>query len=135
MMLASKKRLGTVLGILQFVIGVGAVPAGISMILDPTGAGLGMSTGMLAGSPFSTFFIPGVVLLLVNGIGSLTGGVLTFTGHQRASLVAIGLGAFLMAWIIVQVLSMGPPLHWLQVLYFVLGGVELILGWQLNRAT
>jgi hypothetical protein len=59
---------------------------------------------------------------------------LTFTRHQHASLVAIGLGAFLIAWIVVQVLSMGPPLHWLQVLYFLLGGVELILGWQLNRA-
>jgi hypothetical protein len=104
------------------------------MILDPTGSGLGMSTGMLAGSPFSTFLIPGVVLLLVNGIGSLIGGVLTFTGHRRASLVAIGLGVFLIAWIVVQVLSMGPPLHWLQVMYFVLGSVELFLGWQLNRA-
>jgi hypothetical protein len=133
MMLASKNRLRTILGILQVVIGVGAVPAGISMILDPTGTGLGMSTSMLAGSPFPTFLIPGMVLLLVNGIGSLIGGVLTFTAHQRASLVAIGLGAFLIAWIVVQVLSLGPPLHWLQVMYFVLGGVELILGWQLNR--
>ena len=133
-MLASKKRLGTVLGIVQVFIGVGAVPAGIILILDPSGAGVGQSIEALEGSPFPNYLIPGVVLLLVNGVGSLTGGVLTFTRHQRASLVAIGLGAFLMAWIIVQVMIYDPPIHWLQALYFVLGGVELILGWQLNRA-
>ena len=133
-MLASKKHLGTILGIVQVFVGVGAVPAGIILILDPSGAGVGQSLEALEGSPFPNYLIPGVVLLLVNGIGSLTGGVLTFTRHQRASLVAIGLGAFLIAWIVVQVLSLGPPLHWLQVMYFVLGGVELILGWQLNRA-
>ncbi len=133
-MLASKKRLGTVLGILQVVIGVGAVPAGISLILDPSGAGVGQSLEALEGSPFPNYLIPGLFLLGVNGIGSLIGALLTFRRQPLAALTAIGLGAFLMAWVVVQVLSMGPPLHWLQVLYFVLGGVELILGWQLNRA-
>lgn len=37
-----------------------------------------------------------------------------------------------MAWIVVQVITLGPPLHWLQILYFVLGAVELLLGWGMN---
>jgi hypothetical protein len=32
----------------------------------------------------------------------------------------------------VQVITLGPPLHWLQILYFVLGAVELLLGWRMN---
>jgi len=28
--------------------------------------------------------------------------------------------------------TLGPPLHWLQVLYFVLGAIELGLGWMMD---
>jgi hypothetical protein len=59
--------------------------------------------------------------------------VLTFRRHAFAGEAAMGLGAFLMAWIIVQVWVLGPPPHWLQILYFVLGGVEFGLGWQIER--
>lgn len=124
----------SVLGVLQVVIGLGAIPAGISMILDPTGSGLGMSPDALAGSPFPDYLVPGIFLLLVNGLGSLAGAVLTFGRRRLADLVAIGLGAFLVAWIVVQVLSLGLPIHWLQWLYGLLGVVELLLGWRVSRA-
>lgn len=131
-MTSSKKTLRIVLGVLQIFVGIGAIPAGLSMLLDPTGASLGMSLDALAGSPFPSYFVPGLFLLVVNGVGSLVGAALTFTRHRRASLVAIGLGAFLVAWLIVQVLALGPPIHWLQAMYFVLGVAELVLGWRLG---
>ena len=31
-----------------------------------------------------------------------------------------------------MVIILGPPLHWLQILYFVLGAVELLLGWRMK---
>jgi len=104
----------------------------VGMLADPSGSGLGMSTDMLAGSPFPNFLIPGIFLLMVNGVGSLFGAFLTFRRHQYAGLVAMGLGGFLIAWIIIQVISLGPPIHWLQWMYFVLGVVELVLGWQID---
>jgi hypothetical protein len=114
-------------------IGVGAIPAGLALVLDPSGSTIGMSSEMLAGSPFPDFLVPGIFLLLVNGIASLTGAVLTFRRHALAGKAAMGLGAFLMAWIVVQVWVLGPPLHWLQILYFVLGIAEFGLGWQIGR--
>lgn len=127
------KRLVLLTGLLQVLIGVGAVPAGLAFILDPSGSLIGMSPEMLEGSPLPDFLVPGIFLLLVNGIGSLTGAVLTFRRHALAGRAAMGLGAFLMAWIVVQVWVLGPPIHWLQVLYFVFGVVEFGLGWMIGR--
>lgn len=128
-----RKRLVWFTGTLQALLAIGAIPAGLGFILDPTGSEIGMSPEMLAGSPFPDFLVPGIVLFLVNGIGSLAGAVLTFRRHALAGKAAMGLGVFLMAWIVVQVWVLGPPLHWLQILYFVLGTVEFGLGWQMER--
>ncbi|MBN1122667.1 MAG: hypothetical protein JXJ17_16435 [Anaerolineae bacterium] len=127
-----KKWLNIVLCVLQVFIGIGAIPAAVVLISDPSGAGLGMSMDMLVGSPFPNFLIPGIFLLMVNGVGSLIGAFLSFRRHEYASLAAMGLGLFLIMWIIIQVISLGPPVHWLQWMYFVLGGVELVLGWQID---
>jgi len=123
---SDRRRLATGLGILQMFIGIGAVPAGIAMISDPSGRGLGMPLEMLANSPFSDFLIPGVFLLVINGIGSLLGGIASFKRYRCAGEIAAGLGTFLILWIAAQVWWMG--VHWLHVLYFVLGLVELTLG-------
>ncbi len=118
-----------VLGVLQVFVGIGAIPAGVGLIADPSGVSMGMSLDWLAGSPFPNFLIPGLFLFAVNGLGSFAGALMTFRRRQYAGLVAIGLGGFLMAWITIQVIIIGPPIHWLQTLYFVLGAVELASGW------
>jgi hypothetical protein len=128
---SNRRRLATGLGILQILIGVGAVPAGIAMISDPSGRSLGMPLEMLVNSPFADFLIPGVFLLVVNGIGSLLGGIASFIRHRFAGEIAAGLGTFLMVWIAAQIWWMG--VHWLHVLYFVLGLVELTLGLMFRR--
>jgi hypothetical protein len=56
------KRLIIWLGILQAFIGVGAVPAGILMIINPSGSDMGMTVEMLVNSPFPNFLIPGIFL-------------------------------------------------------------------------
>ena len=128
---SNRRRLATGLGILQMLIGIGAVPAGIAMISDPSGRSLGMPLEMLVNSPFADFLVPGVFLLVVNGIGSLLGGIASFNRHRYAGEIAAGLGTFLVVWIAAQVWWMG--VHWLHVLYFVLGLVELTLGLKLRR--
>lgn len=127
----SGKSLSVVLGILQVFIGIGAVPADLMMILDPSGSSLGMPLSMLANTPFSNFLIPGIFLLMVNGIGSLLGGLASFRRYRHADKIAIGLGTFLILWIAAQVWWMG--LHWLHIVYVVLGIVELVLGLMLRK--
>jgi hypothetical protein len=120
------------LAALQIFIGIGAVPAGIGLILDPTGGNLSMPLSMLDHSPFEDFLIPGLVLMTVNGFGSLIGALLTLRRHRSAGDVAFGLGVFLMAWIFLQVYWI-RMLHWLHPLYFGLGLLETILGLTLRR--
>ena len=115
------------LGIFQILIGVGAVGGGLGLVLDPTGESLGMTAGWLAGSPFSTFLIPGLFLFMVNGLGTLLGSVATFKIHKLAGEIAMALGAVMVLWIIIQVAIIGYT-SFLQPLYFVVGLLELLGG-------
>jgi CDP-diglyceride synthetase len=120
------------LGALQLFIGIGALAGGLGMVIDPSGEQLGMSTEWLANSPFADFFVPGLLLLIVNGIGNLAGGVATLRRYRYAGNLAMVLGAFLVIWIVAQVWWIGFS-HWLQPLYFVFGLIESTLGIQIWR--
>ena len=125
------------LGALQVFIGIGGVAGGFGLVTEPSGANLGFQVDLLGKSPFSNYLIPGLVLLLINGIGSLAGGVLSFLRYRYASPCAIALGAFLMIWIVAQVWWIGLTI-WLQPLFFGLGVIELVLGlllWRIGRLT
>lgn len=121
------------LGSLQVFIGLGAVGGGLGLVSEPSGANLGIPLEWLKDSPFSTYLIPGVVLLAVNGLGSLLGAAASFTRYRYAGEAALALGAFLVAWIILQVYWIAA-FHWLHALYLALGLVEFALGWLLRRA-
>ena len=120
MMTSAKRSTVIALGILQIFIGIGAVPVGLMFILDPTGSSIGFPLEWVAGTVFKNYLVPGIFLFSVNGVGSLLGAFLTLRRHRLASLVAVALGVFLIAWIVVQVITLGPPIHWLQILYFVM---------------
>jgi hypothetical protein len=120
-------RLALGLGILQMFIGLGAVAGGVSLILEPNGSNFKFPIEWLSRSPSSNYLIPGMVLLAVNGIGSLAGGVASFMRYRYAGEIAVVLGIFLSLWIVIQVWWIGG-LHWLHILYFVLGVLELMLG-------
>jgi hypothetical protein len=121
------------LGSLQVFVGLGGVAGGIGLVSDPSGLNVGMSIEMLAATPFSSFLVPGLVLLAINGLGSLLGSFLTFTQRPFAAKAAMALGIFLIAWIVIQVYWIGL-VHWLQPLYLGFGILELALGLMLPGA-
>jgi hypothetical protein len=127
----NRKWPAALLGGIQIFVGIGAVPAGIVMIVDPSGSSLWMSVEMLRNSPFLNFLIPGIFLLVVNGILSLLASAASFERHRFAGEIAVGLGTFLILWIVIQVWWLG--IHWLHFLYFGLGIVELVLGLMLRK--
>ncbi len=127
-----KKNVFNGMGILQVFIGIGAVAGGLGLALDPSGANLGTPLELLEETPFATFLIPGIVLFTVNGLGSLVGAVTSFARQRYAGAVALALGAFLVAWILLQVYWMAG-FHWLHWLYLTLGIVEAALGWSVHR--
>ena len=127
-----RKSLFNGLGVLQAFIGVGAVAGGLGLALDPSGESLGIPRELLEETPFATFLIPGIVLFAVNGLGSLTGAIASFAQHRYAGEMAIALGAFLIAWIAVQVYWFAG-FHWLHWTYLGLGILEVVLGWLVRR--
>ena len=101
---------------LLVLLAVNAFYGGISLMLAPDGSLLGMQPGWLANSPFNSYFIPGLLLLLMNGIFPLIAvfGLVTKNNSQVANRLniyknhhwgwtfAVYSGIITNLWIIVQ---------------------------------
>jgi hypothetical protein len=107
---------------LQLFVAVMALPVGFMMIVDANGSPLGIPHDWIADSPFASFLVPGIFLLLVNGVGQLAGAILAITRHWLAPWVMGALGVGLLIWIGVQVLMI--PFSFLQPVIFAIGLVE-----------
>jgi len=122
-----KKSLFLSQGILQQFIGIGGLICGIMMIMDPSGRLMQMPLSLLHGSPFNNFLIPGIILFLVNGAGTMFAGILSFRRSRYAGFAGVFFGSGLVIWIVVQVMMIGLG-HWLQPFYLGLGLIEVIFG-------
>lgn len=112
--------------------GIGAFYGGSSLILHSDGSGLGMDVSLLEKSPFTDFLIPGIVLFVVNGIGSFIALVFVFLNHPKRSVLVIGQGLVLCGWIVIQIIMIRQlnPLHYI---LFSTGALLIFFGWQLGR--
>ncbi len=127
------KKFYFTLGSLQAVTAIGAIPAGIGYLMDTSGAGMGASPELLANSPLDSFLLPGLFLLLVNGIANGAGAFLSFTRNKYAGYTGLILGLVLSIWIIIQVawISLISPL---QPIFLVIGLINTFLGWKIIRS-
>src|ERR1700675_1064190 len=62
---------------LEVFLGLGALFGGGAFILGPDGHLLGMPTKLLAGSPFTSYLIPGIILFTFIGIAPLLSAAIT----------------------------------------------------------
>lgn len=113
----------------EIFVGLGALYGGGSLVMDPTGTAIGMPLTLLAGSPFADFLVPGLTLLLVNGVGSLVAAALALARVRWAGALGVALGAFLVAWILLQMLWIGA-ISWFQPVILACGVAEAWLGWR-----
>jgi hypothetical protein len=60
--------------VLEIFLGLGALGGGGLFILAPDGHLLGMTTRMLAGTPFHSFLVPGIILFAFIGVTPLLAG-------------------------------------------------------------
>lgn len=122
-----KKLLYLTQGILQLLVGLSAVIPGVMLVIYPSGELLQAPLEMLNGSPFKSFLIPGIILLVVNGGCQLIAAILTLRHHSLSSLVGAVFGIGLMIWIFIQVNMIGGK-HILQYSYFFIGVIETSLA-------
>ena len=112
---------------LEVVLGIGALAGGLILMLAPRGEILPLPLAALAGSPFDTYFVPGMILFGVLGFGPLAAARLAWMHHPLGPVAAFIVGAGLLIWVAVEVAIIGysnePPL---QAIYGILG-VAIVL--------
>jgi hypothetical protein len=123
----TNSNLYIILGSIQVLISLAAMPTGVLFIIDPSGRSLGMSPELLEGSVFNNFLIPGIFLLAVNGIGNLISAIISFLRMRIAGGLGLALGIFLTLWMVVQMISI-TEFNYLQPLYLLIGIIETIIG-------
>ncbi|MBL7807302.1 MAG: hypothetical protein JNN28_05795, partial [Saprospiraceae bacterium] len=125
---------------LLFGLGIAALPPGGSMILDPSGKGVGFPADALNNSPFSTYLIPGFLLTFFMGVLPLVAWLglwkrfrwplaeqlNPFRQLHWAWTLSLVCGVALMVWISVQVTMM--PYFFLQPLMFGWGALIVVFG-------
>jgi hypothetical protein len=114
---------------LEVLLGLGAVGGGVALMAGPRGEIIPLPVSALAGSPFTTYFVPGAILASILGIGPLCAAALVSRRHRSAPLLTIVVGCALIIWIAVEIAMIGysssPPL---QLGYLVLGGAIVLVG-------
>ena len=88
-------------------LAAGAIPVGLGFVVRPDGSLVGMPSSVLAGSLFTDFLIPGLLLAVAVGGSTLTAAVFVARGARRASRVSFAAGAVVVGWIAVQVWLIG----------------------------
>jgi len=99
---------------------------GLALMLEPSGQPLGIDQDRLAGTMFSDWFWPGLLLGLFVGLGFLIAAIWVSLWGWGANELAIFAGVGLIAFETVEFAIFG--FHVLQPLYAVIGLVVIVLG-------
>ena len=133
-------QLWPLLGLLGF-LSLGGLIGGLSFVLDSSGAGLGANVSWVQETPVSDFFLPGLFILGVYGIGSLilmVGLVWRMPagppphrdakrGRRWAWIGTIAQGATLVIWILYEFVVL-PEQILLQPILIVVGLLMVLLA-------
>lgn len=107
---------------LELVVAVNALGGGIYGLMGAKG----VPREWLEGTPFRSYLIPSLVLLVaVAGSAAVAAGAL-IAAHDRASGAGIVAGVTLIGWIVVETVVI--PFSWLQPTFFAIGIGIVTLG-------
>jgi hypothetical protein len=108
-----------ILIVILVVQAIGAIGGGAVLVISPDGELMRMPLSQLEGSPFDSFLIPGLILLVVLGIAPLVAAIGVWRRQTWAWWLAGIVGCGLMIWIAVELTII--EFDWLQPAYFGMG--------------
>lgn len=122
-----------VLSVCLVLLAVNGFIGGYLMLADPNGAPMGMPVSLLERTLFHDFTIPGVLLIVIWGLGSLTtliglwarqaspvfSPLTDWTGEHWGWVASIVLGTGLFVWLVYQVFTL-PEMAVIQYILFAL---------------
>ena len=120
------------LGIIQAFIGITAIAGGLRLVSNPNGLP-DFPIEWLINSPFSNYFFPGLVLLIIIGFGFVVSSTLNFFRKRYSGGIATLLGICLILYMIIEVWFVGLR-NFLQPLYFILGVIVLTFSLNLFKS-
>jgi hypothetical protein len=88
-----------------------------------------LSVAKLKFSPFKDFFIPGAILFVVLGWGSLLVLPFVLNGTPKATNFLILAGVTISGWIVVQMIML-LEINWLHILYLSIGMMLITVGFK-----
>jgi hypothetical protein len=105
---------------------------GIVFLIDPSGELVEMPLSHLDKLPIDTFFLPGLYLLIVYGIGSAIVAYGLLRQLFWAPVAGLLLGVVLIGWVIGQIILWGEPAM-LQYLYLSVGIAIFLLNVMIRK--
>ena len=120
--------LGRLAMVLEIFLGIGALFGGIQFILAPDGHLLGVPLRMLAGTPFHSYLVPGLLLFTLVGLGPMVAAAITARRRAIGPLAAFAVGLTLMGWITVEMVIFAGLTSLFWAFYLVLGTVIAAVG-------
>ena len=131
------KRAGKLAIGFLIVLGLCALAGGVALVSKPDGSAMQFDTNLLAGSPFSDFLVPGLILGGLFGVGSLVVAVMGVRRNCLAPFLAFAIGCAMMIWIVVE-LAIIKELSFLHPTFFAVGlviaGSAVPWGWPTFQA-
>jgi hypothetical protein len=114
---------------LEVFLSIGALVGGGILAVAPRGEIIPLPVSALGGSPFDSYFVPGLILFSVLGLGPLGAALLAWAGHPLAPFAAAIVAAVLLIWLAVEIVIVGysnnPPL---QPFYLLLGAAITVVA-------
>ena len=113
-------------------LGMTSLAGAVPLIVDPSGKLLSMPLSLLEHSPFRSFLIPGIILLVANCLLSFL--VLRLVLRRISQYwrwIALQ-GCVLAGWILVQIVMIRMMI-WAHHVYLALAAILILCGWLLRN--
>jgi hypothetical protein len=128
-----------ILGLLLLLLGIGGFISGAALMLAPDGSLMSMPLSVMDGSPFTNFFIPGLILYVFIGVYPLgiafgiakqptwnwPNAINPFKQYHWSWAGSLAAGVIVLIWLSVELLWV--PFSTLHEIYYIWAGVILLL--------
>ncbi|MGC6769803.1 hypothetical protein [Enterococcus sp. LJL51] len=117
---------------LNCLMGLGAASGSFLALNAGAREAVGIDNSMLVNSPFTSFLIPGLFLLLVLSGGNILVGILSIKKLPEFPYYQAAIGCILCLWIVIQCIMLWEIVA-LHLIFFIIGFIQLLLGVVLIR--